>query len=227
MPSPKDPVKREKWIQNISIARNGMKCPWTSDRNKREDIRKKNSKKLRGKHHTIETRLVMSIAHTGKRHDYERRMKQMEGNIGGFWYGNVRYPVANGKKYCNMWKRLRNSGRIGACWGFKSVLSGKIEDLCYHHIYYQEKACCQWDEDIQGYYAWIDVGTRVHPKMYKYYIDGDPNKFVPLTRSENSIVNYNKLEWIKIFENVIKEHGSKSYLTKEEMKDYTRVNGGE
>ena len=148
----------------------------------------------------------------------ETIVKQVESAVGGFWYGNVKYLTA--KRYCNMWTRLRDSGRIGACWDFKSVLSGKTDDLVYHHVYYQEKACCHWDEDHQGYYALINIGTSRNQNWYKYYIPGDPNKFVPLTRSENSMVNGNRLKWIKIFEDIIDKNGGKCYLTKEEKVEY-------
>ena len=177
-----------------------------------EETRRKISESKLGNKHNL-----------GRKHSYERRLKMMEFIVGGFWYGNVRYKVT--KKYCNMWNRLRDSGRIGAFWGFLSVLSGETNDLVYHHVYYQEKACCHWDEDYQGYYAWINSGTPRRPVLYKYYIDGDPNKFVPLTRAENSMVNYNQLEWIKVFESIIKANGDKCYLTKEEMTEYTLSSG--
>ena len=128
------------------------------------------------------------------------------------WYGGVQND--NKPYYCEKWNRdLRN--RIRAYWGYKSALSGKTKtdnldhDLSCHHIYYQKKACCVWDEDMQGYYAMIDGK--------KYYIKGDPNKFVPLTKSEHAKINKNKLAWIEFFENLIETQGGKCYLTVEEM----------
>ena len=49
-------------------------------------------------------------------------------------------------------------------------------------------------------------------------INGDPNKFVTLTSDENTAVNYDKVKWIKIFEDIIEKNDGKCYLTKEEMK---------
>lgn len=218
MTLPKDPLIRDEWIRNQSQVQRGKRHIFSDP---------------------IRWRKNLSISHCGNKNscfgrtgdknprfgvtlDESIRMKIKEGNIGGFWYGNVRYPTE--KRYCNMWLKLRDSGRIGACWGFKSALSGKMEDLCYHHVYYQEKACCHWDEDLQGYYAWINFGTNKNPNWYRYDIDGDPNKFVPLTRSENSAANFDKLKWIKIFESIIRDHGGKCYFTVEEMREYVCAN---
>jgi hypothetical protein len=91
-------------------------------------------------------------------------------------------------------------------------LSGKTSDdnggrqLSCHHVYYQKKACCEWDEDVKGYYAMIDDE--------KYYIKGDPNKFVTLTAGENSMVEKNKLQWVKFFEDLIENQGGKCYSQK-------------
>jgi hypothetical protein len=147
-------------------------------------------------------------------------MRQVEIAVGGFWYGSVKYPKRRKVKYCNIFYQMRDEGRLGACWDFKSVLSGETEDLCYHHVYYHPK--CEFEEDAQGVYVWINIGANQRPKWYKYYIPGDPNKFVPLTRAENSMVNGNKLKWIKIFEDIIDQNGGKCYLTEEEMKEYIR-----
>jgi phage pi2 protein 07 len=144
----------------------------------------------------------------------EIRAKQIEARIGGFWYGNVKYP--EGKIYCEKWTpNLRK--RIRAFWNNESVISRKTKsdngnrELSCHHVYYQPKACCVWDEDAQGYYAIID-GER-------YYIKGDPNKFVILTSSENTSVECDKFKWIKFFEEIIETQNGKCYYTKKEWKE--------
>ena len=156
----------------------------------------------------------------------------------GFWYGHAslrRWNNEPRKYYCELWNNdLRN--RIDAAWDFKSAISGKTrfenykhEKLCKHHIYWQEKACCYWDEDINGYYAWINNGMSVTPEWIKYYIKGDPNKFVPLTRKEHGMVRgdkklgTDKIYWIKHFENQIEQRGKegkKCYLSPEEYGIY-------
>jgi len=101
-------------------------------------------------------------------------------------------------------------------------MSGKTKEenkgkaLSCHHIYYQTKACCEWDEDVGGYYAWINIGTKKKPEVYKHYIKGSPNKFIPLTISEHSATNYNKPFWIHYFEDIISKKEGKCYLKKEE-----------
>lgn len=113
-----------------------------------------------------------------------------------------------------MWnENLRR--RIRAFFNNTSVLSGRGKEencgrnLSCHHVYYQKKACCEWDEDANGYYCFID-GER-------YDIKGNPNKFVTLTAGENTMVEKDKLKWVKIFEDLIEdEYNGKCYFTKEE-----------
>jgi len=133
-------------------------------------------------------------------------------SINDIWYGGVNYKEQQTNKYCALWNRdLRN--RIRECWNHKSVLSGKTKEennnklLSCHHVYYQKKACCEWDEDVEGYYCFIDDE--------KYYINGDPNKFVTLTSAENTMVNFDKLKWIKTFEDIIKNNDGVCFTTKE------------
>lgn len=132
-------------------------------------------------------------------------------NLNQIWYGGVKYNDYKPPEYCIKWNAdLRN--RIRECWGYKSVLSGATKEdnnnraLCCHHVYYQKKACCEWDADTQGYYCFID-GER-------YDIVGDPNKFVTLTNAENTMVNFDKKKWIKIFEKIIEENGGVCYTPK-------------
>jgi len=131
--------------------------------------------------------------------------------LNDIWYGGVKYNDPQPNKYCLRWNADLRS-RIRECWGHKSVLSGatkadnKNRALCCHHVYYQKKACCEWDEDTTGYYCMID-GER-------YNIRGDPNKFVTLTTAENTMVNFDKMKWIKIFEDIIEAHDGVCYVPK-------------
>jgi hypothetical protein len=155
----------------------------------------------------------------------KRTISCKETEVGGFWYGNVKYYERVEKVYCELWKP-ELCERIRAAWNYKSAISGKTREdnkgkaLSCHHVYYQTKACCVWDEDIGGYYAWINLGTKKNPDMYKHYIKGDPNKFVPLTRGEHSATNSHKLFWILYFEDIIARKPGKCYLSKDEMKTF-------
>lgn len=157
----------------------------------------------------------------------------------GFWYGNKSLINWNNnghrKYYCELWNP-NLWDRIDAAYDYKSILSGKTrlenykqEHLSRHHLYWQEKACCEWDEDAQGYYAWINNGSKRNPDWIKYYIKGDPNKFVLLTRDEHGIVRgkmgteKDKIYYIKLMEDLIEERakeGKKCYLTPEEYEVY-------
>ena len=153
----------------------------------------------------------------------------------GFWYGHHRLSGKERKYYCELWNQdLWN--RIDAAYDFKSIISGKTRfenykehNLDRHHVYWQEKACCKWDEDVGGYYAWINNGTTRHPQFVKYYINGDPNEFVLLTLDEHGKMQGNKKEgtdkiyYIKYLENLIEKRaadGKKCYLSPEEYEIY-------
>ena len=154
-----------------------------------------------------------------------------EARAGGFWYGNIIYhdDLKHSREYCELWNEDLKE-RIRAYWGYVSALSGKsevssrskngiINSISCHHIYYQKKACCIWDEDERGYYANINIGTLHNPNIVRHYIDGDPNKFVTLTASEHKATDYNKLHWIETFENLIEDQGGKCYFTKQEIEE--------
>ena len=158
-------------------------------------------------------------------------LRSVETNVGGFWYGNVRNDKKKQsweRKYCELWNEDLKE-RIRAYWGYASVLSGlpetsihkdkTLRSISCHHIYYQPKACCVWDEDENGYYANVNIGTRKIPIIERYYIEGDPNKFVTLTAKEHTQTNKNKIRWIKTFEKLIEEQGGKCYFTKQEIEN--------
>jgi hypothetical protein len=139
------------------------------------------------------------------------QLNHMEAAVGGFCIQNITYrdPPPYCELWCpNLWRR------IDAAQNYQSILSGKTKEdnigrdgkpraLSRHHVYWQPKACCEWDEDAQGYYAWIEIGTKKHSNKVKYYIKGDPNKFVLITAEEHGIIKKNKLQWIKVFEDLI------------------------
>jgi hypothetical protein len=160
-------------------------------------------------------------------------IEQLTGEL--FWYGHHILRGPTRLYYCEKWnKDLKN--RIDAAYDFKSILSGKTRfenhrgyALDRHHLYWQEKACCIWDEDAGGYYAWINNGSNKNPDWIKYYIKEDPNKFVLLTHEEHGIVRGNKksgrdkIWWIKFLEDRVEQRtkeGKKCYLTKEEYEIY-------
>ena len=177
-----------------------------------------------GKSHSAESRAKISLVHKGKKLSNEHRYKIGKSLLGRFvgerspgWKGGI-----SPQPYCKLWiPDLKQ--RIRARWNYKSAWSGKTKDdnkgrcLCCHHVYYHKKACCEWDEENGQFFAWIE-GT-------KFYITGDPNKFVTLTYQEHSIVGHNRLYWAQKFEDLILDEGDKSYLTKDEMALNRVVNG--
>jgi hypothetical protein len=178
-----------------------------------------------GQTFTSETCKRMSLAQIGRPKSEMHTMKVVEAKVGGFWYGNVRY---NGKKkYCELWNKDLWV-RIDTFQNNRSILSKKTKidnggrALTRHHVYWQERACCEWSEDDHGYYAMINIGTAKKPNMYRHYVGEDPNKFVLLTAKEHGEVAKDKLTWIKKFEKIIDEdYWGKCFYTKEE---YAQLN---
>jgi hypothetical protein len=178
-----------------------------------EEHRRKIGNAARGTHRSNETRQKISESRCGEKHPlygkhptYETRMKISEAGVGGFCIQNIIY---GDPKYCEFWcPDLWH--RIDKAQNYQSILSGKTKEdnggraLSRHHVYWQKKACCEWDEDVGGYYAWIETGTKKHPNKVKYYIKGDPNKFVLLTMSEHQMIKMDKIRWIELFEDLIK-----------------------
>lgn len=218
------------WHKRMSDVTRGERNPFYKKRHS-EKSRDQMSSKHAGVARSIESRLKQSQSITGeKNHKYGTRLpiatrkkisdtvsnlwendgnriKFIESKLGGMWYGSVKYP--DPPKYCELWcPDLWH--RIDEAQNYQSILSGKTKEnnggraLSRHHVYWQPKACCGWDEDAQGYYAMINIGTANKPNWHKYYIQGDPNKFVLLTMSEHKMISKDKLKWIKIFEDLIK-----------------------
>jgi hypothetical protein len=157
---------------------------------------------------------------------YEWQFKRKDGQVGGLWYGVVKYPSRT--VYCELWNKDLWK-RIDAFWDYKSSLSGLTKEdnkdkngkciaLSRHHVYWQPKACCDYDNDKEQYIARINVGTAMKPNFINHYIkDNNPNKFVLLTSKEHGMISKDKLKWIKEFERIIEERGGKSYLTREKI----------
>lgn len=196
----------------------------TESRRKRSERMTGDGNPNYGKHPSQETLEKISESKRRENLSDETRIKIIDSKICGLWYGNVRYrdpPI-----YCELWgKPLWH--RIDEAQNYQSILSGKTKEdntgksgkpraLSRHHVYWQPRACCEWDEDAQGYYAWIEIGTKKHPNKVKYYISGDPNKFVLLTMSEHQMIKTDKIKWIELFEELIEiKLGGVCYLPKE------------
>ena len=209
-----------------------------------EETKKKLGDANRGKTRSEETKKKMSDAKSGEKNpmfgksqseeakkkmsDAHKTLEYIESIVGGFWIGNITYPQR--KQYCEKWNKDLWV-RIDEYQEYKSAISGKTRyensngrALSRHHVYWQEKACCEWDEDAQGYYAMINIGTNRKPNMYKHYVKGDPNKFVLLTCQEHGIISKDKLKWIKYFEDKIEdEWDGKCYYTKEEFEELNSI----
>ena len=103
-----------------------------------------------------EVKARKSAAQKEARNDPEVKLKHKESHVGGFCIQNITYDER--KKYCELWNPNLWQ-RIDACQGNRSIISGKTKEdnggraLSRHHVYWQEKACCVWDEDAHGYYA--------------------------------------------------------------------------
>lgn len=229
-------TKTEKWKTNHKIgarraAQTRLRDPEWRENNKKSLQR---IQLTRSRNPTWNMRIKESANRRVQNPDYiESLMKE------GFWYGN---PSINNtgsrKKYCEKWNR-NLWDRIDAAWDFKSAISGKTRwdnnniRLSRHHVYWQKNACCIWDKESEKYYALINTGSKRYPVIQKYYITGDPNKFVLLTASEHTLVAGSRksgkdiLYWIKFFEDLIEQRrldGKRCYLSREEYEEYKLKN---
>lgn len=213
--------------RNVTEAnrRNAQDSEWIRKNNERAqklvqdpEWRRKNKEAMQKFHQDLEYRRKQKEGAQKLAQDPEYKLKHKEGLVGGFCIQNITYPER--LRYCELWcPDLWH--RIDEAQNYQSILSGKTKidnggrALSRHHVYYQPKACCEWDEDVSGYYATINTGTKGRPNWYKHYIPGDPNKFVLLTRSEHGLVASDKPKWIKIFEDLIEiKLGGVCYLPK-------------
>ena len=129
----------------------------------------------------------------GKTMTYATKLKIVEKKVGGFWYGNVKYPD---QKYCEKFDDDFKE-RVRAYWGWECVVCGKAESakrrLHIHHVHYDKKMCC----------------------------NGSPKDVVALCPSCHMATNFNRSLWEKAFTDLIysDEFKGKSYLTKTEMSE--------
>lgn len=120
-------ILSKKTCERISVARTGMKCPWTSERNKREDVRRNNSNKLRGSHHSKNTCQKMSESHRGEKSH--------------FWKGGISF-----EPYCIKFN-TEFKNRVRAFFGYKCVECERTQEengraLDVHHVNYDKMICC-------------------------------------------------------------------------------------
>jgi hypothetical protein len=180
----------------------------------------------RAAHNTPEVKERHRAAAKKAMNDPETKLKRKETFIGGFCIQNIIYDEREG--YCEVWGKPLFR-RIDAYQDNRSIISGKTKEenggraLSRHHLYWQKKACCGYDEDTKGYYAMINLGTRGKPEIHKHYINGSPNKFVLLTSDEHCMVTGNKklgttkLTWIKILEDLVETKlNGKTFYTESE-----------
>jgi hypothetical protein len=116
-----------------------------------------------------------------------------EGNIGGFWYGNVKYYES---KYCDKFNEEFKE-RVRAYRGYICFECGKPQNgkaLHVHHVHYDKKMCC----------------------------NGSPRDCVPLCKSCHGHTQKNRDYWEDHFTELIYAYDptGKCFFTKEEMNEF-------
>jgi len=185
-----------------------------------EPHKKKISESGKGLKRSQITRDRISKSRTGIKVPYKTLEKMCEVNIGGFWYGNVRY-YEDRNIYCEAWKDV--NPRVHAFFNYKCCGCGIEENgksHSGHHVFYEKKACCMYSTRDGIYHT--NLNARDHPTK-DYVIGENPNYFVILcpschgkTQGGFEIRKY----WADHYKNLIdKQYGGKCYFTKEEIKE--------
>ena len=160
----------------------------------------------------------------GREKSEEHVMKVLESQIGGFWYGNVRYIVK--PIYCQKWAEV--NPRVHAFFNYHCVECGAPEithSHIGHHVFYVKETCCWFNED--GLY-FTNLRAPDH-KEEDYFIGENPNYFVILCSHCHGKTNgnfANRKKWADHFKDLIdSKYGGKSYLTKEEYEVFKKEGG--
>lgn len=178
-------------------------------------VSSKGNKGALGMKRTEEHKRIISNTAKNRILTPDMKVRMCESQIGGFWYGNVRYYK---RIECELWKDV--NPRVHAWFSNKCVLCeqpGNNSSLIGHHVFYDTKACCLTSKDGK-YYS--NLNARKHP-VKDYYIGENPNYFVILCRSCHGKTNgsfKNRMRYADEFKKMIDEYyGGKCYFTNEEM----------
>lgn len=155
----------------------------------KEKVKQNRKGKGTGKRNAMNTEIGIRN-HRAAISSYEYRCKLVEGLLGGFWYGNIRYY--DGPQYCEKWTaELRE--RVRAFFGYRCLECGTPQNgrkLSVHHVWYNKKSCC----------------------------DDTPRSLVPLCQNHHSVTTAgDHAYWSRHFQDIIdNEYGGRCWLTKEE-----------
>ena len=165
------------------------------------------SKAFKGKKVSDESRLKMSESQKrnyqkpeikiavskGQKRRYEReneRLKSIEGRIGGFWYGNVKYY--DGPRYCEKFNEDLKE-RVRAFFNYTCFECGTPqngEKLHIHHVWYNKRLCC----------------------------DDTPRTLVPLCKNCHPKTNFKRETWSNHFQEIIESYyNGECWLSRDEM----------
>jgi len=172
-----------------------------------------------GKKHDPSAKKIMSEKAMGREPSYESLAKNTEAQLGGFWYGNIRYP---NRIVCIKWDDV--NARVHAFFDNKCIVCGKAKEHgglapAGHHVFYETKACCWYNDDDGVYYT--NLNAKDH-KEKDYLIGDNPNYFVLLCQSCHGKSNgtfENRKKWADMLKKIVDEqYNGKCYYTKEEFK---------
>lgn len=179
--------------RKISNGQLGKKRKQFTDEHKENLSKAKSNRKLDPTKYK-ETLLKMKSSHIGHPVSENTRRKLLESQIGGIWYGNVKYYDT--PQYCEKWtSNLRE--RVRAFFNYQCAECGTLQNgtkLHIHHVWYNKKLCC----------------------------DDTPRSLVPLCASCHGKTHNDREYWSNHFQEMIDlYYGGKCWLTKEEYKSLT------
>jgi hypothetical protein len=211
-------VFTEEWRAKLSLAASNRKVSQET-RKRMSETRSGEQNGFYGRQHDPESRKIMSEKAMGREQTYEALVKNTEAQLGGMWYGNVRYPT---RIVCVKWDDV--NVRVHAFFKNRCIVCGKTKEPgklapSGHHVFYETKSCCWYDTEDGIYYT--NLNAKDH-KERDYCIGDNPNYFVLLCQSCHGKSNgtfANRKKWADLLKEIVDEqYDGKCYYTKEEFK---------
>lgn len=252
MPAPKDPIKYQMWLDNLSKSHKGNpKCHppgWgekvsakLSGRPKTQEHCNKISESKKGKTYKPRTKLhseaiSRALKDKPKSIEHRKHLSEARKNLSPESLKNIK--IAAKKRFENPEYRKNHSN--ANLKRVESLLGGFwYGNIRYHDNLYCEKWTSDLRERVRAYFGYtcFECGTpqgnrklSIHHVHYnkKTCCDGSPHDLVPLCPECHTKTNFNREYWEDHFVEMLyaNDPNGKCFFTKEEMGKFTQFPQG-